>query len=73
MPRYARFLKELYVNTRKLSRQEKVNLGEHVSAVLIQRFPPKLKDQSMFVIPRKIHRISLKEVLSWTKGKKSRK
>ncbi|KAL4308127.1 hypothetical protein GQ457_01G032410 [Hibiscus cannabinus] len=70
MPRYAHFFKELYANTRKLSEQEKVNLGEKVSAVLTRWFSPKLKNQDMFATPRKIHKISLKEVLSWTKGKK---
>ncbi|KAL4271958.1 hypothetical protein GQ457_13G030040 [Hibiscus cannabinus] len=68
MPRYACFLKELCTNKRKLSGHENVNLGKYVSAILTQLFPPKLKDQGLFSIPRKIHRISLKEVLSWTKG-----
>ncbi|KAK8977339.1 hypothetical protein V6N11_030658 [Hibiscus sabdariffa] len=44
-----------------------VNLGEHVYAVLTRRLPPKFKDQDMFAITRTIHKISLKEVLSWTK------
>ncbi|KAL4375900.1 hypothetical protein GQ457_02G036260 [Hibiscus cannabinus] len=73
MPRYAPFLKELCANKRKLPGHENVNLGEHVSTVLTRRFPSKLKDQGMFATPRKIHRISLKEVLSWTNGKKWRK
>ncbi|KAL4384948.1 hypothetical protein GQ457_15G017420 [Hibiscus cannabinus] len=72
MPRYTRFLKELCANTRKLYGQEKVNLGEHVSVALTRRLPLKLKDQVMFTIPRKIHSISLKEILSWTKWKKWR-
>ncbi|KAL4282392.1 hypothetical protein GQ457_03G021240 [Hibiscus cannabinus] len=73
MPRYAHFFKELYANTRKLSEQEKVNLGEKVSAVLTQWFTSMLKNQGMFATSRKIHIISLKEVLSWTKRKKQRK
>ncbi|KAL4386438.1 hypothetical protein GQ457_09G013840 [Hibiscus cannabinus] len=73
LPRYAPFLKELCANKRKLSGHENINLGEHVSTVLTRRFPPKLKDQCMFVTPHKIHIISLKEVLSWTKGNKWRK
>ncbi|KAL4378617.1 hypothetical protein GQ457_02G043270 [Hibiscus cannabinus] len=72
-PRYAHFLKDLRTNKRKLPGHEKVNLGEHVSVVLTRRFPPKLKNQGMFATPRKIHKISLKEVLSWTKRKKWRK
>ncbi|KAL4297168.1 hypothetical protein GQ457_12G002490 [Hibiscus cannabinus] len=67
MPRYAHFLKELCANTIKFSGQAKVNLGEHISMVLTQWFPPKIKDQDMVAITRKIHKISLKEVLSLSK------
>ncbi|KAL4368872.1 hypothetical protein GQ457_05G028900 [Hibiscus cannabinus] len=67
MPRYAHFLKELCANTIKFSGKAKVNLGEHISMVLTRWFPPKFKDQDMFAITRKIHKISLKEVLSWSK------
>ncbi|KAK8992030.1 hypothetical protein V6N11_044922 [Hibiscus sabdariffa] len=67
MPRYAHFLKEPCANTIKFSGQAKVNLGKHISMVLTQWFPPKIKDQDMVAITRKIHKISLKEVLSWTK------
>ncbi|KAL4325756.1 hypothetical protein GQ457_11G026550 [Hibiscus cannabinus] len=67
MPRYAHFLKELCANTIKFFGQEKVNLGEHISMVLARWFPPKIKDQDMVAITRKIHKISLKEVLSWSK------
>ncbi|KAK8624401.1 hypothetical protein V6N13_065746 [Hibiscus sabdariffa] len=44
VPRYARFLKDLCTNKRKLFGHEKVNLGENVSAVLTRRLLPKLKD-----------------------------
>ncbi|KAL4311041.1 hypothetical protein GQ457_01G004250 [Hibiscus cannabinus] len=67
MPRYADFLKELCANTNKFFGQEKVNLGEHISMVLARWFPPKIKDQDMVAITRKIDKISLKEVLSWSK------
>ncbi|KAL4273695.1 hypothetical protein GQ457_13G030260 [Hibiscus cannabinus] len=67
MPRYAHFLKELCANTIKFFGQEKVNLGEHISMVLARWFPPKIKDQDMVAITRKIDKISLKEVLSWSK------
>ncbi|KAL4379794.1 hypothetical protein GQ457_02G033670 [Hibiscus cannabinus] len=70
MTRYACFLKGLCANKRKFSGHEKVNLGEYVYAVLTRWLPPKWKDQSMFAITRKIQKISLKEVLSWTKRKK---
>ncbi|KAL4378186.1 hypothetical protein GQ457_02G042790 [Hibiscus cannabinus] len=67
LPRYAHFLKELCANTIKFFGQEKVNLGEHISMVLARWFPPKIKDQDMVAITRKIDKISLKEVLSWSK------
>ncbi|KAL4386947.1 hypothetical protein GQ457_09G029580 [Hibiscus cannabinus] len=67
MPRYAHFLKNLCANTIKFFGQEKVNLGEHIFMVLTQRFPPKIKDQDMVAITCKINKISLKEVLSWSK------
>ncbi|KAL4282651.1 hypothetical protein GQ457_16G016350 [Hibiscus cannabinus] len=67
MPRYAHFLKELCANTIKFFGQEKVNLGEHISMVLARWFPPKIKNQDMVAITRKIDKISLKEVLSWSK------
>ncbi|KAL4376268.1 hypothetical protein GQ457_02G028370 [Hibiscus cannabinus] len=67
MPRYAHFLKELCANTIKFFGKAKVNLGEHISMVLARWFPPKIKDQDMVDITRKIHKISLKEVLSWSK------
>ncbi|KAK8636611.1 hypothetical protein V6N13_124353 [Hibiscus sabdariffa] len=62
VPRYAHFLKELFTNKRKLFEHEKVNLGEHVSAVLTRRLPPKLKDQGMFAIPCKIGKVGIKSL-----------
>ncbi|KAK9037350.1 hypothetical protein V6N11_022262 [Hibiscus sabdariffa] len=44
IPRYARFVKDLCTNKRKLMGHEKINLGENVSAILTRRLPPKLKD-----------------------------
>ncbi|KAL4367624.1 hypothetical protein GQ457_05G025010 [Hibiscus cannabinus] len=61
IPRYAHFLKDLYTNKRRLFGHEKVNLGENVFTILTRRLPPKFKDQDMFAITRKIHKISLKE------------
>ncbi|KAH9752794.1 hypothetical protein KPL71_014847 [Citrus sinensis] len=42
--RYAKFLKELCSNKQKLSGNEKVSVGENVSAVLQRKLPPKCKD-----------------------------
>ncbi|KAG8478028.1 hypothetical protein CXB51_027835 [Gossypium anomalum] len=63
VPRYARFLKELCTNKRKLTGHEKINLREHVSAVLTRRLPPKLKDQGMFAIPCKIGKVGIKRAM----------
>ena len=51
VPRYAKFLKELCSNKRKLSGNEKVSVGENVSAVLQRKLPPKCKDPGTFTIP----------------------
>ncbi|KAK9031527.1 hypothetical protein V6N11_032901 [Hibiscus sabdariffa] len=63
IPRYARFLKDLCTNKRKLMGHEKVNLGENVSAILTCRIPPKLKDQGMFMIPCKIGQVGIKRAM----------
>ncbi|KAH9716650.1 hypothetical protein KPL71_021531 [Citrus sinensis] len=41
---YAKFLKELCSNKRKLSDNEKVSVGENVSVILQRKLPPKCKD-----------------------------
>ncbi|XP_062100974.1 uncharacterized protein LOC133806892 [Humulus lupulus] len=51
VPRYAKFLKELCTNKRKLKDNEKVSVGENVSAVLQKKLPPKCKDPDTFTIP----------------------
>ncbi|KAK8984542.1 hypothetical protein V6N11_047763 [Hibiscus sabdariffa] len=63
IPRYARFLKDLCTNKRKLMGHEKINLGENVSAILTRRLPPKLKDQGMFTIPCKIDKVGIKRAM----------
>ena len=54
VPRYAKFLKELCTNKRKLKGDEKIHMGENVSAVFQKKLPPKCKDPGMFTIPCKI-------------------
>ncbi|XP_027166451.1 uncharacterized protein LOC113766458 [Coffea eugenioides] len=44
MPKYARFLKGLCTNRNKLNFQDKVRVGENVSAVLQKKLPQKCKD-----------------------------
>ncbi|XP_027062064.1 uncharacterized protein [Coffea arabica] len=51
LPKYARFLKGLCTNRNKLNLQDKVRVGENVSAVLQIKLPQKCKDPSMFTIP----------------------
>ena len=51
VPRYAKFLKELCTNKRKLRGDEKISVGENVSAVLQKKLPPKCKDPGTFTIP----------------------
>ena len=51
VPRYAKFLKDLYTNKKELSGNEKVSVEENVSAVLQKKMPTKCKDPSAFTIP----------------------
>jgi Aspartyl protease len=50
MPTYAKFLKDILSNRRKLD-EETVTLTEKVSAILMNRLPPKLQDPGSFTIP----------------------
>ncbi|XP_023742062.1 uncharacterized protein LOC111890141 [Lactuca sativa] len=54
VPRYARFLKDLCVSKKKLKGNQVVTVGEHVSAVLQKRMPPKCKDPDVFTVPCKL-------------------
>ncbi|XP_048140761.1 uncharacterized protein LOC125316465 [Rhodamnia argentea] len=51
MPSYAKFLKEILANKRKLEDYETVKLNEECSAILQNKLPPKLKDPESFTIP----------------------
>jgi hypothetical protein len=50
-PPYAKFLKELCTNKRKFTKDEQITLSEEVSAVLLGKVPPKLKDPGSFTVP----------------------
>jgi hypothetical protein len=50
MPTYAKFLKDSLFNRRKLD-EEIVTLTENVSAIVMNRLPPKLQDPDSFIIP----------------------
>lgn len=54
VPRYAKFLKELCTNKRKLMGDEKVDVSENVSAILQRKIPPKCNVPGIFTIPCKI-------------------
>ena len=54
MPRYAKFLKELCTNKRRLKGNEKVTFSKNVSVVIQKKMPCKCKDPITFTIPCKI-------------------
>ncbi|VFQ90151.1 unnamed protein product [Cuscuta campestris] len=51
VPKYAKFLKELCTNKNRLTGNERVRMGENVSAVFQKKIPPKCKDPGVFTIP----------------------
>ena len=59
VPRYAKFLKELCTNKGKLKGNERVSVGENVSAILQKKLPPKCKDPGMFNIPCTIGNVGI--------------
>ncbi|XP_024046444.1 uncharacterized protein LOC112100833 [Citrus clementina] len=63
IPRYAKVLKELCTSKRKLRGDEKVHMGENVSAVLQKKLPPKCEDPGMFTIPCKIGSVRVEKAL----------
>ena len=54
IPSYAKFLKDCCTNKRKFQEHEQVALTEEVSAVLLRKLPPKLKDPGNFTISCRI-------------------
>ncbi|XP_071939268.1 uncharacterized protein [Coffea arabica] len=63
VPRYAKFLKDLCINRKKLRGDERIIVGENVSAVLQRKLPPKCGDPGMFTIPCKIGNISIRNAM----------
>ena len=61
MPKYAKFLKEILVNKRKLEVIEIVRLNEECS-ILLKKLPPELKDPRRFTIPFSIGNSCFKAV-----------
>ncbi|KAL8511190.1 hypothetical protein ACS0TY_017857 [Phlomoides rotata] len=54
MPHYAKFLKDIMSNKRRMGEYETVTLTEECSAILQAKLPPKLKDPDSFTLPCKI-------------------
>ncbi|GJT71451.1 DNA-directed DNA polymerase [Tanacetum coccineum] len=63
VPRYAKFLKELCRSKRKLKGNEKVLLGENVSAMIQKKLPIKCKDPGMFTIPCKMGNVKIERAM----------
>lgn len=51
MPKYAKFLKDIISNKKKLEGFETVKLNEECSSIVLKKLPPKLKDPGSFTIP----------------------
>ncbi|CAN6579326.1 unnamed protein product [Malus baccata var. baccata] len=51
VPRYAKFLKELFTTRKRISTKEVVKVSENVSTILQRKLPPKCKDPGSFTIP----------------------
>ena len=50
MPKYAKFMKDILRNKRKLEDHETVMLNKECSAILQNKLPPKLKNPGSFTI-----------------------
>ncbi|XP_022858699.1 uncharacterized protein LOC111379539 [Olea europaea var. sylvestris] len=51
MPSYAKFLKDILTNKRKLEEHETVMLTKESNARIQKKLPPKLKDPGNFTVP----------------------
>ena len=51
IPRYTKFLKELYTHKRRSKSQEKAMVSRNVSSLLKKSLPEKCVDPSMFLLP----------------------
>ncbi|KAJ8765482.1 hypothetical protein K2173_014604 [Erythroxylum novogranatense] len=63
MPSYAKFLKEILSNKRKLEEHETVALTIECSTAIQNKLPPKLKDLGSFSIPCQIGKITIERAL----------
>ena len=51
MPKYAKFLKKLLINRKKLEEVSKVVLNENCSAAMLKKLPKKMGDPGMLTLP----------------------
>nr|XP_027115842.1 uncharacterized protein LOC113733822 [Coffea arabica] len=63
VPKYTKFLRDLCVNRRRLRGDERVIVGENVSAVLQKKLPPKCGDPGRFTVPCKIGNTLIRNTL----------
>ncbi|XP_071939809.1 uncharacterized protein [Coffea arabica] len=63
IPRYAKFLKDLCINRKKLRGDERIIVGENASTVFQRKLPPKCGDPGMFTIPCKIGNTSIRNAM----------
>ncbi|XP_076943249.1 uncharacterized protein LOC143613427 [Bidens hawaiensis] len=64
MPKYAKFLKEVLTNKRKLEELSHITLSEECSAVLQNKLPTKMTDPGSFTIPFLIGYLSVSNALA---------
>ena len=64
MPKYAKFMKKILQNKRKLEDHETVMLNEECSTILQNKLlPPKLKNSGSFIVPCAIRNSYFEKVL----------
>ncbi|XP_071933959.1 uncharacterized protein [Coffea arabica] len=61
--KYAKFLRDLCVNRKRLRGDERIIVGENVSAVLQRKLPPKCGDPGRFIVPCKIGNTLIRNTL----------
>ena len=64
MSRYAKFLKDLLSNKKKLEKVSTASIGVGCSAILLNKLPKKLKDPGSFTIPCFIGELPVERALA---------
>ncbi|KAK9092516.1 hypothetical protein Syun_027427 [Stephania yunnanensis] len=63
MPRYAKLLKDLCTSKGRLKGNEKITVGENVSAILRKTLPTKCEDPGMFTVPCTIGEVEIQKAM----------